>query len=326
MFNSSYKKRVAVLRGGPSSEYDVSMQTGAGVLQSLLDSNYTAKDIIITKKGEWLHNGFVKSPEKALMDCDVVFIALHGTYGEDGTVQRVLERLNIPYTGSNAYASAIAMNKALTKDFLKRNTDKVVMAPHMKLTKEGTSNIRQTVESIKQMFGPEYVIKPVAGGSSIGTQIVNQTDLYKAITASLETNNEILVEKRIRGKEATVGILENFRQTPYYQLPAIEIVPPASASFFSAEVKYNGETQEICPGRFSKDEKTALLDMAQTVHEVLGLRQYSRSDFIVADDAIYFLEVNTLPGLTSQSLFPKSIEAVGSSYKELVAHLLDTAR
>jgi D-alanine-D-alanine ligase len=266
----------------------------------------------------------VKHPESALVDVDVVFIALHGSYGEDGTVQRILERLNIPYTGSGSYASAIAMNKALTKDYLKKHSDSVKMAPHLKLTRSGISNLAQTVESIGELFGPEYVIKPVGGGSSIGTILTNRVGLLKSIQDSLAAHEEVLVEQRIIGKEATVGILEDFRNTRYYQLPAIEIVPPPSAQFFSADVKYSGETEEICPGRFSKDEKQELSALAQEVHQLLGLRQYSRSDFIVASDGIYFLEVNTLPGLTSQSLFPRSMEAVGSSYKELVNHLIIT--
>jgi D-alanine-D-alanine ligase len=321
---TSYKRRVAVLRGGPSSEYDVSLQTGLGVIAALKESDYEVKDIIISKRGEWLVHGFVKHPESALVDVDVVFIALHGSYGEDGTVQRILERLNIPYTGSGSYASAIAMNKALTKDYLKKHSDSVKMAPHLKLTRSGISNLAQTVESIGELFGPEYVIKPVGGGSSIGTILTNRVGLLKSIQDSLAAHEEVLVEQRIIGKEATVGILEDFRNTRYYQLPAIEIVPPPSAQFFSADVKYSGETEEICPGRFSKDEKQELSALAQEVHQLLGLRQYSRSDFIVASDGIYFLEVNTLPGLTSQSLFPRSMEAVGSSYKELVNHLIIT--
>lgn len=333
----SYKKRVAVLRGGPSSEYEFSMLTGAGVLSALSESPYATKDIIISKKGEWLVKGFVKSPEQALMDIDVVFIALHGAYGEDGTVQRILERLAIPYTGSGSYASAIAMNKLHTKDFLKKHTDAIKMAPHMKITKEGTSNVPKLVHTITEMFGPEYVIKPISGGSSVGTKVVAQGDLLKEVIASLETDPEILIEQRIKGREATVGILENFRDQRYYQLPEIEIVPPQGASFFSADVKYTGETEEICPGRFSKSEKKELLETALLVHTALGLRQYSRSDFIVAENlpatsalagqagGVYFLEVNTLPGLTAESLFPKSIAAVGSSYKELVTHLLETA-
>lgn len=325
MESTLYKKRVAVLRGGTSSEYGVSMQTGAGVLKALADTPTVTKDIIVSKNGEWLLHGFVKSPEQVLSDVDVVFIALHGSYGEDGTVQRILERLSIPYTGSGSYASAIAMNKVLTKEHLKKSSESILMAPHMKLTRGGISNLVQTVASITSLFGPEYVIKPISGGSSIGTVMCDQSTLYRTLSAALENYEEVIVEKRIHGKEATVGILEGFRDELYYQLPAIEIVPPARSSFFSEDVKYSGETDEICPGRFSYEEKQALQRVAKDVHTILGLKQYSRSDFMVAQDGVYFLEVNTLPGLTSQSLFPKSMEAVGSSYKELVLHLLATA-
>ena len=300
------------------------MQTGQGVITALVDEGYDAKDIIISRKGEWLVHGFVKTPEKALLDVDAVFIALPGAYGEDGTVQRILERFCIPYTGSNSYASAIAMNKALTKEYVKKHSSIIKMAPHVKINRSGISNIAQIVHNIGEMFGPEYVIKPVGGGSSIGTVLANKADLFAVVNRSFEENEEIIVEERIVGKEATVGILEKFRGIEYYELPAIEIVPPASASFFSNEVKYNGATEEICPGRFSKDEKQQLSMLASEVHRLLGLRQYSRSDFIVANDGIYFLEVNTLPGLTAQSLFPKSMEAVGSNYRELVVHLLET--
>lgn len=321
---TSYKKKVAVLRGGPSSEYDVSMRSGSGVLEALRDTEYATKDITISRNGEWLHNGYVKSPQDALIDVDAVFIALHGAYGEDGTVQRILERLNIPYTGSNSYSSAIAMNKALTKDYLKKNSQMVKMAPHIRVSRSSGANLAQVVQAIGDLFGPEYVIKPLTGGSSIGTQLVTHAGLYQVLTKMLEEYEDVLVEKRIIGKEATVGILENFRNEQYYQLPPIEIVPPSHASFFSVDVKYTGETEEICPGRFSKEEKKELLQVAEEVHKQLGLRHYSRSDFMVASDGIYFLEVNTLPGLTAQSLFPKSLEAVGSSYKELVMHLLDS--
>lgn len=324
MSTLSHKKRVAVLRGGPSSEYDVSLQTGAGALEALKKASYATKDIIISRNGEWLFNGYVKEPHHALLDVDVVLIALHGAYGEDGTVQRMLERLRIPYTGSSSYASAIAMNKTLTKDYLKKHST-IKMAPHIKITRTGASNLAQVVHTIGDLFGPEYVIKPTNGGSSIGTQIVIKPDLYAAVARALEAYEEIIVEQRIIGKEATVGTLENFRGEQLYALPVIEIVPPASSKFFSYDVKYSGETEEICPGRFSKQEKAELMEASRTIHTLLGLKQYSRSDFIVAQDGIYFLEVNTLPGLTENSLFPKSIAAVGSSYSELIAHLVETA-
>lgn len=319
------RRRVAVLRGGPSPEYAISLETGAGVLTALTEAGFTVKDIHITKAGEWLCSGFVKKPEQALVDCDVVFIALHGAYGEDGTVQRILERLSIPYTGSSSFSSAIAQNKVLTKEFLKKQTTLVQMAPHMKVGRDSTSNVYQIAHTIQTLFGPEYVIKPVSGGSSIGTVMTNTAQLSSVLQNMLQQYDEVLVEKRIRGKEATVGVLEGYRSEELYTFPVIEIVPPKKADFFSADVKYTGETEEICPGRFLDVEKESLMNAARIVHKILNLRQYSRSDFIVGEDGIYFLEVNTLPGLTSQSLFPKAMQAIGSSYNELVTHLIETA-
>jgi D-alanine-D-alanine ligase len=319
-----FKKRIAVLRGGLSTEHDVSLRTGACVIAAL-NSSYVIKDIIVTKSGEWLVDGFVKRPEQALLGVDVVFIALHGKYGEDGVVQRILEQLQVPYTGSGSFASALAMNKAFTKDHLKKYASEIKQAPHMLVRKDALQDHTKIAYTIEQLFGPEYIIKPVDGGSSIGTLHARRENLATSLQQALETSDAVLVEKFIAGIEATVGILENFRNQAHYQLPEIEIRPPAKTSFFSADVKYSGETEEICPGRFSTQEKQTLLDAALTIHKTLQLRQYSRSDFIVAKDGVYFLEVNTLPGLTSESLFPKSIEAVGSSYKELVTHLVESA-
>jgi len=312
---------VAVIRGGPSDEYAVSLKTGAGVLEVLKNEPIKLKDIVISRQGEWLVNGFVQTSDQALVDVDVVFIALHGSYGEDGTLQRLLDRKGIAYTGSNAYASAIALNKAVTKDHLK---DSGIKLPrHLKVSQSSAADHYQTANSISQLFGPEYFIKPVSGGSSLHTRHAsNVTELAKALQDLLAVQPELLVEERICGREATVGIIESFRGQKHYLMPVVEIVPPASTSFFSAEVKYTGETDEICPGRFSRQERDALQEAALAVHQQLDLRHYSRSDFIVANDGVYFLEVNTLPGLTGESLLPKAALAVGSSYRELVQHLL----
>lgn len=316
---------VAVLRGGPSSEYEVSLKTGAGVIAALYDDPVCVRDVIITKRGEWMVGGFVKTPEQALAGVDVVFIALHGTYGEDGTVQRILERIGVPYTGSGPYASALAMNKVLTKDFLRQHG--IRMPQHLRLARDGVADIRQTAYSIEKLFGPEYVIKPVSGGSSIDTAMASgASELTNILNDVFQRVEVVMVEERIHGKEATVGVLERYRNEPAYVMPAIEIVPPAKAAFFSADVKYTGETEEICPGRFTTAEKEELLATARAVHRALGLRHYSRSDFMVTPHGAYFLEVNTLPGLTEASLFPKAIEAVGGSYRELVTHLLRLAR
>lgn len=312
--------QVALLRGGPSREHDVSMRSGASVLEALTRSDFDIHDIIITRNGAWIENGFEKLPHEALSRIDVVFNAMHGQYGEDGTVQRILDRLAIPYTGSKAYASAIAMNKMLTKEHLKNVGIK--MAPHMRVRKNDPE-LHRLIVTIDSLFGPEYVIKPINSGSSLNVIIAEgSTGLKQALNNLFESHDEVLVEKRIWGKEATVGVIERFRNRQLYSLPAIEIIPPVNANFFDYDNKYNGKSEEICPGRFSRDEKAELERVATLVHKHLELSQYSRSDFIVTDEGIYFLEVNTLPGLTKESLFPKSLMAVGCEYSNFVSHLL----
>ena len=318
-------KRVAVLRGGPSSEYEVSLRSGAAVLAALRELDYEYKDITITKSGEWLESGIVRSPEKALEAVDVVFIALHGEFGEDGQVQRIIQRLKLPFTGSNAFSSAVAFNKELTKETLRDHDIK--MAKHRRVNRQGTPNLSTEVEMIISELGSELFIKPIGAGSSVGARYIPHADaLYIALKELLPEHGTLLVEEFIRGREATVGVLQNYRDQDIYVLPSIEIVPPGGSPFFSYEVKYNGTTQEICPGRFSYEEKSKLSDAATIVHKALHCEHYSRSDFIVKDGDVYFLEINTLPGLTSESLFPKAAQAVGLDFKQLVQHLVETSK
>lgn len=315
--------RVAVLRGGPSEEYDVSMKTGREVLSSLARQGLPHRDIVINRQGEWLSDGFVRGPADALFATDVVFIALHGHYGEDGTVQRLLDQLGVRYTGSRAYPSAVAMNKILTKELLVNSGLK--LPAHLRVTNAGT-DLRRVVSNIESLFGPEYIVKPVGGGSSIDTHRVRGThELLEVLRDILLRRDEAMVEEFISGREATVGIVEGLRGSEFYRLPTIEIIPPASHNFFAYDVKYNGTTDEICPGRFTRSEKEALEEAAEKAHRILGLSHYSRSDFIVSDKGVYFLETNTLPGLTTESLLPKALAAVGHSYDDFVLHLIDQA-
>ena len=317
--------RVAVLRGGPSEEYDVSLMTGRGVLDSLSRRGTSILDVLVNKQGEWNINGFIRKPEEALAGVDVVFIALHGPYGEDGTVQRILDRVGVSYTGSRAYPSAVAMNKILTKDVLRQVG--VKMPAHMRVSAAG-ADIRRVAATIESLFGPSYVVKPITGGSSIGTVIAHGVhELVRALQIALATREDVMVEELISGREATVGVVEGLRGQDHYVLPTIEIVPPPAHGFFDYEVKYNGQTEEICPGRFSESEKTQLAEAALEAHKLLGLSQYSRSDFIVNKKGdIYFLETNTLPGLTKESLIPKALSAVGHSYDDFIWHLVTTAK
>lgn len=311
------------MRGGPSEEYEVSMKTGAAVLGVLQNLSIPHNDIVINRRGEWLLHGIERAPADALFATDVVFIALHGQYGEDGTVQRLLDRLGVPYVGSRAYPSALAMNKVLTKEILRDH--KIKLPAHLRVTKAGT-DVRRVVGTIEELFGPEYIVKPVAGGSSVDTHHAASSSELAAILNDIFTRrDEVLVEEFIRGREATVGVVEGLRGETLYSLPVVEIVPPPSHSFFASDVKYDGRTEEICPGRFSRDEKEALTTAAQLAHQALGLSHYSRSDFIVSDNGIYFLETNTLPGLTQTSLFPQMLSAVGHSFDDFILHLMRTA-
>ncbi|USN87853.1 MAG: D-alanine--D-alanine ligase [Candidatus Nomurabacteria bacterium] len=315
---------VAVIRGGPSSEYSVSMNTGMAVLDSLRSQVYRVVDIVISRDGDWLREGKTVTPEIALEGIDTVFIALHGTYAEDGEVQRILRRLRIPYNGSGPLASAIAFNKLLTKETLMRYG--VLMPKHVNLKRTDIQNIDDIISSVEVEFGPEYIIKPLSNGSSIGVQLVHAGQpLKQAVLDSLSTFDSILVEELVRGKEATSAILENYRGEDIYSFPAIEIALQPDTQFFSNEAKYSKPTEVICPARFSFEERELLSEVTQLVHKTLNLRQYSRSDFIVRDGKVYFLEVNTLPGLTKSSLYPKAAEAVGMTFDQLVEHLVQTS-
>ncbi len=316
--------RVAILRGGLSNEYTASLWTGAAVIENIDKSVFEPIDVIITKSGEWLLSGKTYLPEHILQSVDVVFNALHGVYGEDGTVQRLIERYGVPYTGSKAFSSALGMNKVLTKNFLK---DAPVKLPqHVHITKDALHEVPRIAENIVDCFGPQYIIKPVSSGASTGTMMVkNPLLLNQAITDALNTYDEIIVETKIPGREATCGVIERYRGRETYVLPPVEIVIPTDADFYSEEVKANRRADEFCPSRFTLEIKNEIEKLAKLVHHTLGLSQYSRSDFIVADDGIYFLEVNSQPQLTPSSIFSKSIEAVGGTYADFITHLLTDA-
>lgn len=319
-----HRIRVAVLRGGLSNEYQASLWTGASILEHIDKTKFDPLDVIISKNGEWLYEGKAYLPEHILRTVDVVCIALHGAYGEDGTVQRLIERHGVPYTGSRPFPSYVGMNKILTKDYLKQTDIKT--PPHVHVTRDSLRDIGRISEKIVDRFGPQYIIKPVSSGSSIGTMMVkNPLLLPQALTDALSAYEEVMVEVKIPGREATCGVIERYRDQPLYALPPIEIVPPPHAEFFTEQINYSGEAKEICPAQFHHDVKSEIERVAKLVHKTLGLSQYSRSDFIIAEDGVYFLEVNSLPGLTKESLFPKAIEAVGATYTDFITHLLTDA-
>lgn len=314
---------VGVLRGGPSKEHEVSLKTGHAILTHLPDEHFTKRDIFIDRKGVWHIAGKPVEPSRALASLDVAILGLHGEYGEDGEVQRLLERHGVPYTGANAFASYRAMHKMLAKE---KAIEAGVLTPRYQFV-EDVSRAEKVVAEAVRSFHQPVIVKPVRWGSSVGISILSgYAPVYKAVVKLLEDGaGGVLIEELIVGTEATAGVVEKLRGEDLYALPPVEIIPP-ERDFFSYEAKYGGATREICPARFPKNITEELQRLARVMHEALELRHYSRSDFIVSPKGIYYLETNTLPGLTSESLLPKSLSAVGVAFPDFLTHLVNLAR
>jgi D-alanine-D-alanine ligase len=325
--------RVGVVRGGISNEYDVSLQSGATILELLRTHHadkYEAVDVLITKDGIWHIAGRSVTAEELKNKVDVIWNALHGAYGEDGQIQSMLEELGIPYTGSGPVASAISINKRLTKEHVRTFGIKTAQEymiddyrNHPVVPEK--AYFKEQAQNVFLKFSPPWVVKPIGSGSSVGVSIARtRGELVDAIRSASEMPGEIMVEEFIKGKEATVAVTEEFRGEPVYSFLPIEIRVPAG-KFFDYEYKYNGQAQEISPGNFARDEKEQLQKIAQQVHAELGLKHYSRSDFIVSSRGIYFLEVNTLPGLTKESLYPKALAPLGTTMPDFIDHIIQLA-
>lgn len=308
---------VGVLKGGPSSEHEVSLKSAQNIEKALLRSGYKVRPVFIDKEGVWHAQNGSLNPERILSHVDVVFNALHGTYGEDGQVQKILEAHHIPFTGSGSLASALAMNKHAAKNIFARHN--IPMPKHA---------VAEQVAEAK--FWEDHlpvVVKPINGGSSVGTHVVREAkDLKPAIKDALQFSPRVMIEEYIPGTEITCGVLEGWGGKKIVALPLTEIVPRAN-TFFDYDAKYSqGGSQEITPARLPDLLARRAQDMALTAHEALGLRHYSRSDMIVNDGKVYLLEINTLPGFTATSLFPQGARSAGIPIDELIRHLIQLAR
>ena len=316
------KTRVGVIRGGVGSEYEISFKTGSSVLKNIPQDKYSVFDVLITKDKQWHLNGFPITLAKLANNVDVIFNALHGEYGEDGTVQRELEQFGIPYTGSSAFSSAAAMNKAIAKYYFKQGG---MMIPQSSVVKSDEDIEVSALRIFRKMPGP-YVVKPASSGSSIGVLIVNNFEsLVGALKETLESYAMAIVEEHIRGREITCGVIDGMMSgEPYATLP-VEIIPPEGSKFFNYEVKYSGDTLEVCPANLLSSTTKKIQEHAIRAHKSLGMRHYSRSDFILSKRGLYILETNSLPGLTQESLFPKALSSAGLELPEFFDYVLTLA-
>ncbi len=306
---------IGVLRGGASTRYDLSLKSGHAV-QIALEGAHTIHDIFVDKRGVWHRRGVAVTPEKALQGIDVAFNAMHGTYGEDGTVQKILTSLGIAYTGADAFAAAVALDRARAKEMLKRIPEVRMPLHHMVAHYEGMHYAEKSHE-IFAYFGPPYMVKALHSGTHEHVRVGKVLhDLPKAIRhVATATKDDVLVEQFETGKHVSCHVIAGFRGKNHYTTIPTEKVYDNGVSV-SAQA----------PAALSTAMKKRVEDAALFVHKTLNLGHVSESHFIVNDRSVFFLSVDTSPLLTTASPLQVALEVVGSSLKEYALHLIETAR
>ncbi len=302
------KLTIALLSGGISSERDVSINSGRQVLDALDKEKYT-----VLKYDPKTDIGKLVTDADRI---DAALIILHGPFGEDGTVQGMLDLLGIPYQGAGVLGSAAAMNKLASKQLYQQAG---IPTPPYCVVKRGP--IPELGGCIKHLDLP-VVVKPVCCGSSIGISIPDsEANLKQAVEAAFEFDDMVLLEKYIDGTEITGGVLGNTDPEP---LPLIEIIPDEKHSFFDYTAKYTaGVTQEICPARIDEQLTEIAQSYAIKAHDALFCRGYSRTDMMLKDGKFFVIETNTIPGMTATSLFPQAAQAAGYSFSLLLDRLIE---
>ncbi|MBN2247128.1 MAG: D-alanine--D-alanine ligase [Coriobacteriia bacterium] len=302
--------RIAILMGGRSAEREVSLHTGEQVSRALASIGHEVVHV------DTADIGFIETLRTGRFD--LAFICLHGRFGEDGTIQGLLELLELPYVGSGVLASALAMDKVVSKQIF---VAAGIPTPAWAVVRRGHP---YSVEEMVGRLGGKLVVKPVSEGSSVGMSIVHEpAELAPAIERAFEHDRTVLIEEFVAGAEVTVGVLGNSELTA---LPTLEVVP--EHEFYDYESKYvPGMSRHIIPARVPDVAREECQRIALEAHRALTCRGMSRADTIVtADGTVYLLEVNTIPGMTKTSLLPDAARAAGIEFPELCGTLVSFAR
>ena len=303
--NELKEKVIGVLMGGMSAEREISMKSGKAVSNALIGLGYNIREIDVTRES---------IGRLADEELDIAFIALHGRFGEDGTIQGMLEMMRIPYTGSSHTTSAVALNKLITKQLMKYNNIQVTPFEAITIDEYRESGCTKFIDNIP------VVVKPINEGSSIGISIVKSAQQLKpALDLAFTYDDTVLVEKYIKAREIQVGVLNN------KPLGIIEIVP--KNEFYDFDAKYSdGGAKHIFPAPLDVAVHDMLMERALMVHKILGCSGATRVDFLLDDNnEAYLLEVNTLPGMTELSLLPEIADGVGIPFPKLCEEILKGA-
>jgi D-alanine-D-alanine ligase len=340
------KKRIAVLMGGSSAEREISLVTGKGICENLNKKKYQVLPLHISKDNKiFLDRGYyellnepgkkIRSKSKSLValkdddlaknKIDLCFIALHGTFGEDGKLQGMLESMNMRYTGSGVLASALAMNKVYANEIYFANGLPFPQFIHFKKD-NWEKRPKVILTDVKNNVGYPCVLKPVDQGSAVGVSVIkNQAELIKTINSTIKKFPWLMAQKFVKGKEATCGVLE-IDGAPL-ALPPTRIIPNLG-EFYDYKSKYQaGGSTHVCPADFDHEINHRLQELAVQAHVALGCRGMSRTDIFVADDGGYYiLETNTIPGMTQTSLFPEAAKAAGMPFDKMLDYIIQASK
>lgn len=303
--------KIAVLYGGTSGEREVSLSTGKGIIKALQNKGHEVTAIDFSPQ---------KIDEVLAMDVELVFIGLHGRFGEDGKIQGLLDMLEVPYVGSGVLASALAMDKAKSKQLFALNGLITAKSEVYEVTDD---TLFDSIEKeVRQTFTLPFVIKPNQEGSTLGLTIVKEDhQIRTAIETAANSDSMILVEDYVKGKEVTVPVMGH--KGKERALPVIEIIPKNDYYDFDSKYKPGG-SEHIVPAKLGDDLTTKLQNESILAHQLLGCDVYSRVDFIINEkNEPVILEVNTLPGMTPTSLFPDSAQVIGLSYDDLIQKFVE---
>lgn len=310
--------KLALIYGGPSAEYEVSLNSARAIRNNIDRAKYELLDVHITKAEIWEIGDQELSQEEALevlKGIDVAVLAVHGTFGEDGKLQQLLADRGIRFTGSGAEASQLAMDKVRAGD--------VFQKAGLRVPETQVAESSKRAQELAGTMALPCVIKPVSQGSSVGVSIVRTKDqIDAAISLAFEHDERVIIQQFISGREVSCGVLEDEKVKA---LPPTELIP-ADADFFDYHAKYTpGATNEVTPPDMSEDTIHRIQRLAEQAHQVLGCRDYSRTDMIVTDNEIYIIETNTLPGMTETSILPQQAKVAGMTFADLLDHIIHGA-
>ncbi len=313
-------QKIGVLRGGPGDEYHLSLESGARISAALRAEGYDVLDMLVDREGILHIKGIPAAIEEIPQHVDMVWNALHGAGGEDGVIQRMLEEIGIPYSGSGIDASEATINKLTAKERAKelglKTPESILVMP------EGGESVSEITQNIYKRMSPPWVLKPLTGGASINTYFAfTPLELAHFVEESVSNGQPFIVEQYIYGREASVGVIDNFRGQDKYVLPVVEL-KSTNRGVLTHDAR-KGDEHAVVGGSFRSDEREMLSKLGRDLHEHLGANDYSQSEFIVDKyGKIWYIETDTSPHMGEHNAFAKALKHVGSSLGEFVKSVI----